>query len=454
MTLQLKSPFDGAIIGELPRDDDAQVEAKLEAAQRAQKLWRRRPLAERCEAVARGLELFRREADEVAREISLQVGKPLAQSHSELDAMFGRAEHMLAIADQALAPVVGLGDADLDLHIEHEPLGVVFNLAAWNYPLLIPINVIVPALCAGNALLLKHSENSSLCGARFERALAGVGEPGLFAHLVIDHDTCAKVIADERVDHVAFTGSVAGGRAVHRAAADRFIDVGLELGGKDPAYVAQDSDLAYSAPNLVDGACYNAGQSCCAVERAYVHRDRYDDFIQRAEAAMGDYVLGDPLAPNTTMGPMARRSALSFLEEQVRDAVSRGARLVCGGKAIDDVFFEPTLLVDVPQDAAVMQEESFGPILPVRSVASDEEALAMMNDSRFGLTASIWTADINRVERFVRELEAGTVFANRCDYLDPRLPWTGIKDSGRGSTLSSFGYSALTRRKSVHLRRV
>ncbi len=452
MTLQIRNPFDGEVFAELPRDNPRSIESKLEGACRAQGEWRRLSVAERASRVTSALELLRTESEDVAREISLQMGKPLAQARGEIGAMFDRAGYMAGIAEATLAAEPQPSPAGYEWRIEHEPLGVVFNLGAWNYPLLIPINVIVPALCSGNAVLLKHSAITPLCGERFARAFEALGCPGILAHVVTGHEECAQLIGDERIDHVAFTGSVEGGRAVHRAAAGRFIDVGLELGGKDPAYVAPDSDLGFSVPNVVEGACYNAGQSCCAVERAYVHESLYQDFLGRAEAALGDFIPGDPLQEGTTLGPMAQRKSIEFLEEQVKDAVERGARLIRGGKPLDGVFFEPTLLADVPQDANVMQEESFGPILPVRSVASDDEALEMMNDSRFGLTASVWTADRERAERLVGELEAGTIYVNRCDYLEPCLPWTGIKESGRGSTLSSYGFVGLTRRKSVHIR--
>ena len=454
MTLHIRNPFTGEAFAELSEDDETSLEAKLERSRAAQREWRTIHVDERVRRILYSLQLFREESEEVAREISMQMGKPLAQARGEIDGMFTRAEHMSGLAAKALAPEPQHAAEGFELRIEHEPLGLVLNLAAWNYPLLIPINVIVPALAAGNAVRLTHSAITPLCAVRFDRAFEALGVPGLFSHIVIDHERCASLIGDSRVDHLAFTGSVEGGRAVHRAAAGRFIDCGLELGGKDPAYVAADSDLAFSAPNIVDGACYNAGQSCCAVERAYVDASLYDDFLARAEAVMKDYVLGDPLDEATTLGPMAQKKSIAALEAQVADALARGARLITGGRAVDDVFFAPTLLADVPQDALVMQEESFGPILPVRSVKSDEEALESMNDSRFGLTASVWTEDMQRAERFVRELETGTVFANRCDYLDPSLPWTGVKDSGRGSTLSRYGYVHLTRRKAVHLRHV
>ena len=331
----------------------------------------------------------------------------------------------------------------------------MLNVAAWNYPLLIPVNVVVPARLAGNAVLLKHSARTPLCGRRFVEAFGALGE-GLVSDLLITHEQTAKLVEDPRVDFVAFTGSVEGGREVYKKASARLLDVGLELGGKDPAYVAEDADMDFAAANIVDGACYNAGQSCCAVERVYVHHKRYEDFLKRAKALMEKYKLGDPLAADTTMGPLASRPALDVLEGRVRVAVSRGARLLLGGRRLPNTagnFFPPTLLADVPNDAVLMQEETFAPVMPVQAVSGDDEALARMNDSRFGLTASVWTKSAKRAERFARELEAGTVFQNRCDYLDPALPWTGYKESGsRLHALSRYGFLHLTKRKSIHFR--
>ena len=334
--------------------------------------------------------------------------------------------------------------------------GSVLDVAAWNYPLLIPINVIIPALLAGNIVLLKHSAKTPLTGEAFEKAFSELEVPHLVTNLTLTHEQTSELIAHRDVAHVSFTGSVEGGRTIYQSVARcRLIDVGLELGGKDPAYVAQDADLEFAAANLVDGACYNAGQSCCAIERVYVHQDLYERFLERALTALKEYRLGDPLDESTTMGPLASREAPRFLRDQVEDATARGARLLVGGHAPADLtgnFFLPTLLADVENDAAVMQEESFGPVLPVRSVRSDEEALALMNDSAFGLTASIWTRDQERTEYIAARLHAGTVFQNRCDYLDPSLPWTGWGESGKGSTLSRFGFYHLTRRKSIHFR--
>ena len=452
MSLIVQNPYSGEALCEVPLDHGAALDARLAQAHEAQETWRGVPIEERILRVGAALEYFREHAGEVARDITLQMGKPIAQARGELGGMLDRAEYTLSIAKEVLAPDVLPNKDGLRFRIEHDPLGVVFNLAAWNYPLLIPINVIVPALLAGNTVLLKHSRTTPLCGVHFERAFAGTEPAGLVTSVQTTHEETARMIGDPRVAHVAFTGSVEGGRAVQRAASERFIDVGLELGGKDPAYVAADAELGFAVENLVDGACYNAGQSCCAVERVYVHENLYEEFLERAATAMSAYRTGDPLEEGTTLGPMVRASSVSFLEEQVAEALQRGARLVCGGTRIDDRFFPATLLADCPQDADVMQEESFGPILPARAVAGDDEALALMNDSRFGLTASIWTADASRAERFVRELAAGTVFQNRCDYLDPCLPWTGVGDSGKGSTLSPYGFHHLTRRKAVHLR--
>ncbi|TDJ69824.1 MAG: aldehyde dehydrogenase family protein [Planctomycetota bacterium] len=452
MTLKVESPYSGELVCAVPFDDAASIERKLARAALAQGIWRARPVAERVRVVATALEYFRTHAAEVARDITLQMGKPIAQSRNELAGLFERAEAMLALAEEALAPDVLPDKPGFLRRIEHVPLGVVFDLAAWNYPLLIPINVVVPALLSGNAVLLKHSALTPLCGVHFERAFAALEPQGLFANLVVTHEGAARIVADERVAHVAFTGSVAGGRAVQRAAAGRFIEVGLELGGKDPAYVAADADLDLAVPNIVDGACYNAGQSCCAIERVYVHATVHAEFLERAQALLAEYRTGDPLDEGTTMGPLAQRKAIPFLEDQVQDAVRRGARLLAGGTGTDGRFFAPTLLDGCPNDSEVMQAESFGPLLPVLAVGSDEEALAHMNDSRFGLTASIWTEDEERAERMAAGLETGTVFMNRCDYLDPALPWTGVKDSGKGVTLSRYGFQHLTRRKSIHLR--
>lgn len=453
--LEVTNPWDQSTVCRLPHDEGSALEAKVAAAGAAFEQWRRVSLDDRITQVSQGLEKLRANAEAAAVDVSRQMGKPITQARGEVRTLFERAEHMLRIAPTALAPEVLPEQEGLHRRIEHEPLGVVLDLAAWNYPLIIAVNVVVPALVAGNTVLLKHSARTPLCGRVFSDAFGELEVPGLVHDLVLDHEQTARLIADPRVAHVAFTGSVAGGRAVHGEVAKRFIDVGLELGGKDPAYVAEDADLEVAIAGTVDGACYNAGQSCCAVERVYVHRKHYDAYLEGAREALAAYRMGDPMDEATTLGPLADRGALDFLEAQVRGAVDRGARLLCGGsRVVGQVgnFFQPTLLTDVSNDAEVMQEESFGPIVPVLAVDGDDEALAHMRDSRFGLTASVWTTDRGRAEHFARHLEAGTIFQNRCDVLDPGLPWTGYGDSGKGSTLSRWGYFHLTRRKSLNFR--
>jgi len=453
--LTVVSPASGAPLREIACTPLPEVSSRIEAARAAQRRWARKSVGERVAQLADLLGYFRTEREAVARDLAREMGKPLAQARGEVDTLLGRSEYLLSIAEEALAPERPRKKDGFELRIQHEPLGLVLVIAPWNYPLIVPGNVIVPALVAGNAVVLKHSPRSPAAGEHFARALATLSEPDVFQNLIVPDAEAGALVADGRLDHVAFTGSVPTGRGVYRAAAERLASVGLELGGKDPSYVAADADLGFAAENVVDGACYNAGQSCCAVERAYVHASLYPDFLERATLAMQAYVLGDPLEEATTLGPLVDRAALERVEAHVADALARGARLLCGGRraAEPGFFYAPTLLADVPDEALVMREETFGPVLPVRAVTDDDEALAAMNASRFGLTASVWTRDPERAERFVAELEAGTVFQNRCDYLDPALPWTGWKESGLGSTLSRHGFLHLTRRRSVHLRR-
>ena len=451
--LEVENPFSGEVVCELAFDAGEALSDKVDAARGAQAEWRGVSVDERVARVRGALAFFREQRDAVARDISAQMGKPITQARAEIAGMLGRAEHMADIAAQCLAPDVLPTEQGAHRRIEHRPLGLVLDLAAWNYPLLIAVNVVVPALLAGNSVLIKHSARTPLCGLHFERAFADLEPDGLVQSLILTHAQVAALIRDRRIDHVAFTGSVEGGRAVHQEASHRFIDTGLELGGKDPAYIAADADLEAAAAGVVDGACYNAGQSCCAVERVYVHASVYGEFLDRAQRLMTRYVLGNPMDESTTMGPMVSTQAVQHTDLQTKDALARGGRLLTGGEATGDGrFYSPTLLADCPQDCDAMQEETFGPLLPVRAVASDEDALALMNDSRFGLTASVWTADRDRAERFAAALATGTVYMNRCDALDPALPWTGCGDSGKGSTLSRYGFLHLTRRQALDFR--
>ena len=451
-SIRLASPYDGHPIADVPFDEPEAIERKLAAARLAARAWRGVPLSERIARVEAALSGVEADEEDAAREISLQMGKPLAQARGEVRTFLARARQSLSDAPAALAAEVIEDSALFHRAVVHAPKGVVLIIAAWNYPLLIVGNTLIPALLAGNAVLLKHAAMTTLTGARLAQWFAGLGIPDLVQQVVAGHDEIAGIIRDSRVDHVAFTGSVRGGREVSCAAADRFIDVGLELGGKDPAYVAADADLARAVENLVDGACYNAGQSCCGIERVYVHASLYDSFVERAIPLMNAYRTGDPLADGTTLGPMAQASALDELDAQVKDAVSQGARVLTGGRR-EGPFYLPTLVTGAPQASAIVQEENFGPLLPVIKVADDAEAIRWMNDSRYGLTASVWTADAARAGVMASQLNAGVVFQNRCDFIDPALPWSGWGDSGRGSSLSRHGYLALTRRKGLHLRK-
>ncbi|MBM4268884.1 MAG: aldehyde dehydrogenase family protein [Deltaproteobacteria bacterium] len=453
--LEVRSPYDGAVVASLPLDGPEAVQRKIAAASAAFGRWRDVPLEDRCRLVAKGLEWFRRDGERIAREISSQMGKPVTQARREIETMLDRARWAIGAVEDALATELVPPAGDLHRRIEHVPRGVVLDIAAWNYPLLVPVNVVVPALLAGNTVVLKHSERTPLTGEVFARAFGTLDVPDVLVHVVVSRAGASRLIDDPRIAHVSFTGSVATGRAVYRRAAERMVPCGLELGGKDAAYVAADADLAFAVENVVDGACYNAGQSCCAVERVYVHRSVYDEFVDRALEALGGYRMGDPLEESTTLGPLAIRDAIGPLEARIEEAKRRGASVLFGGgraPVVGGGFFAPTLVVDVPNDSSLMQEESFAPIVPVRMVEDDEQALGLMRDTRFGLTASVWTRDEERAERMARDLEVGTVFQNRCDYVDPALPWSGARESGLGATLSRHGFLHLTRPRALHFR--
>jgi acyl-CoA reductase-like NAD-dependent aldehyde dehydrogenase len=455
--LVVDDPFTGEPACAVALADDAAVNATLDRACAAARVWRSSRLADRVALCERAIERMESDAEAIAADITRMMGKPLAQARGEVKTTGVRARHMASVAETALADVVLEGSAAFERRIVHEPAGVVLDLPAWNYPLLTAVNCVVPAVLAGNAVVLKHSPRSPLCGEHFARSFAAAGAPeNLVQALHCDHPTTERIVGDERVDQVVFTGSVFGGHRIVGASSSRFLHPCLELGGNDPAYVAPDCDMARTVDSIVDGAVYNAGQSCCAVERIYVHSAVYSTFVEMAETLVRAYVMGDPTRESTTLGPIAQPHHPAELEAFVADSRDQGARIVAGGRAskVDGRgrFFEATLIADCTQDMKLFRQESFGPIVAVSRVGSDDEALGKMNDSRLGLTASIWTRDADRARRFGRDLECGTVFLNRCDYLDPALPWSGRKDSGRGVSLSALGFEGLTKPKSVHLR--
>jgi acyl-CoA reductase-like NAD-dependent aldehyde dehydrogenase len=459
-SIQVITPVDGSVYVERPLAEAGEIERALTQAAEAQAGWRRVPVAERAAILGRAVDAFLGHRHEIAEELSWQMGRPLAHAPGELGGFEERARHMIQLAADALADVAVAPRPGFTRFIRREPLGCVFVIAPWNYPYLTAVNSVMPALMAGNAVILKHSAQTPLCAERFAQAFAAAGLPsGIFRHLHLSHADTGRVIQDRRVDFVAFTGSVPGGQAIQAAAATRFIGTGLELGGKDPAYVRADADLGHAAENLADGVYFNAGQSCCAIERIYVHTEVYDEFVDRFVGFARGYRLGDPLDPETTLGPLVRLAAADLVRGQIEAAVRAGARALIDPAGFPAAragtpYLAPQVLVDVDHGMAVMTEESFGPVVGIQKVASDRDAVALMNDSAFGLTAAIWTADEDAAIAIGDQVETGTWFMNRCDYLDPALAWTGVKDSGRGCSLSRLGYAALTRPKSFHLRTV
>jgi acyl-CoA reductase-like NAD-dependent aldehyde dehydrogenase len=455
------SPVDGRVYVERALATGKEIESALAAAVQAQTAWRRTPLEQRMEICSRFVGWMETHAAEIGEEISYQMGRPIRYAPNEILRGFAeRSRYMIFAAPRALADVATSAKAGFTRFIRREPVGVVFTIAPWNYPYLTSVNSIVPALLAGNAVLLKHSAQTPLCAERYAAGFAAAGLPeGVFQYLHLSHEDVENVIGDPRIAFVAFTGSVSGGHAVQLAASRRFIGTGLELGGKDPAYVRADANLADAVENLVDGAMFNSGQSCCGIERIYVHRAVYSEFVERAVALTRSYVLGDPLDPATTLGPMVRTSAAEFVRAQIAEAVAQGATPhidpseFAAGKP-GTPYLAPQILTEVNHSMRVMREETFGPVAGIMPVASDDEAIERMNDSSYGLTAAIWTADEEAAMRIGDRVQTGTWFMNRCDYLDPELAWTGIKDSGRGCALSILGFEQLTRPKSFHLRNI
>ena len=456
-TVKLKSPVDGSIYVERPVATDQAVNAAVERARAAQADWARVPVAERAAYMLKMLEALVGMGDEIVPELAWQMGRPTRYG-GEFGGVKERTQYMVEIAERALAPVPASNPKDgFRRYVKKDPLGVVMVIAPWNYPYLTAVNTIVPALIAGSTVILKHAAQTLLVGERFAKAFEAAGLPKyVFQNLVLNHAQTEKLLGSGKIDHVNFTGSVAGGRAIEKAAAGTFMTLGLELGGKDPAYVLSDAKLDHAIVNLVEGAFFNSGQCCCGIERVYVHEKVYDQFVEGFIAETKNYALGNPLEQATTMGPMAQARFADFIREQKAEALRKGAVAHMNTRDAQDKEGSPYLpaevLTNVDHQMSVMRDESFGPIVGIMKVRNDEEAIALMNDSPYGLTASIWTSDTEHAISVGDRVETGTVFMNRCDYLDPALVWTGVKDTGKGAALSQIGYDNLTRPKSYHLR--
>ncbi len=451
------SPVDGSVYAERPALSLDDAKAVVARARKAQKAWARRPLDERIALVLKGVARLNEMGQDVVIELAWQMGRPIKYG-GEFKGFNERSNYMASIANEALAPLVVEDSAAFKRFIAHEPHGVVFVIAPWNYPYMTAINSVAPALIAGNAVVLKHASQTLLTGERLARAFHEAGVPEeVFANVFLDHETSSRLIAEKQFDFINFTGSVAGGQAIERAAAGTFTGIGLELGGKDPGYVMEDADLDKAVDTLMDGATFNSGQCCCGIERIYVHESLYDAFVEKSVAWVSNYRLGNPLDPETSLGPMAHKRFAQVVREQIAEATAKGARALVDPKLFpqDDggAYLAPQVLVDVDHSMTIMREETFGPAVGIMKVRDDAEALALMNDSKYGLTVSLWTGDAERAARLGQDLETGTVFMNRADYLDPALCWTGVKETGRGGSLSVIGFHNLTRPKSYHLKR-
>lgn len=454
------SPIDGSEVARRPIASPDEIAHALAAARAAQREWRHVPVAERAAMLSRFVDAMLAMKDEIAPELTRQMGRPIRYAAGELNGFAERARHMIAIAPQALADIVPSSREGFTRFIRREPAGVVFTIAPWNYPYLTAVNTVVPALMAGNAVILKHAAQTLLVGERFQMAADTAGLPkGLFRTLTLGHEETLKIISSGAVNQVCFTGSVEAGRNIERAAAGTFTGVGLELGGKDPAYIRPDCDWQNAVETVVDAAFFNSGQCCCGIERVYVHADIFDKFVADAKALTKQYVLGNPLSDSVTLGPMAQLRLADVVRAQSNAAMKMGAKPhLCpvdfAANRDGTPYLAPQIFTNVTHDMAVMNEESFGPVLGIMPVRDDDEAIRLMNDSKYGLTAAIFTRDLAAAERIGDRLETGTVFANRADYLDPGLAWTGVKETGRGVSLSVLGYDAVTRVKSFHLKQI
>ena len=458
--LRIITPVDGSVYAERPLATDAEVLATLKRARAAQRDWRETGVADRAAIATRFVDAMVAEKDKVAELLAWQMGRPIRFGHGEMRGFEERARYMIAIAEKSLADIDAGPKEGFRRFIRREPLGVCLNLPAWNFPYMTALNAVLPALLAGNAVVMKHSSQTALVAEHFASAFEKAALPkDVFQYVNMSHEATDRAIRSGLVDQVGFTGSTSGGRKIMAsvAGAPNFPATTLELGGKDPAYVRPDVDLAFAVENIVDGGFFNSGQSCCAMERVYVHEAVYDRFVEGVVATVNAYKLGSPTDPATTLGPVVRAAAADFIRDQVDEAVRAGAKPLIDPARFPEAkagtpYLAPQVLVDVDHSMRFMKEETFGPAFGIMKVRSDDEAIRLINDSEFGLTAAIWTEDLEAAEAIGDRIDTGTVFMNRCDYVDPALAWTGVKATGRGASLSVVGYEQLTRPKSFHLR--
>jgi len=458
--LKTISPIDNTIYVEREYAQNQEIEDALNLSKKAFLNWRNKPLEERKKLLIKFVDFFLQNNKQIEEELCKQMGRPISQCGGEMNGFEERARYMIENSEKALEKIISKKNDEFDNFITKDPLGTIFIIAPWNYPYNTSVNSIVPSLLAGNSVILKHSSQTPLCAEQLFKAakLSDIPE-GVFQFLHLDHQSTSKIISDNRIDHVLFTGSVSGGREVKKAIGERFINAGLELGGKDPAYVRKDCNLQHAIENLADGSFYNSGQSCCGIERIYVDGEIYNDFIDGMKSFTEKYVLDDPLKPETNLGPVVKISAAKYIRSQVKQALVEGAKDLIeksNFKISEDVncYVSPSILIDVDHNMKFMMEETFGPTVGIMKVKNEDEAAKLMNDSPYGLTASVWTSDKEFAERFGPRINTGTFFMNRCDYLDPGLAWTGVKNTGTGVTLSVLGFNYVTRAKSYHYRTI
>jgi len=452
--LKINNPANGQTIAELPDDSAETIAAKCRAARTAQPSWAATPIAQRLAAIRRFREGIVRDTDTLAAVLTSEVGKPIKQSRNELNGLLGRIDFFLAETEATLKPRDVFDESGMRERISHEPLGVIANISAWNYPYFVGANVFVPALLTGNAVLYKPSEFATLTGLEIGRLLHASGVPQDVFQVIVGAGAAGAALLAQPIDGVFFTGSYATGAKIAQTIGPRMIKLQLELGGKDPVYVCDDVDVAAAAASTADGAMYNTGQSCCSVERIYVHEKIHDAFVAAFVSEVKGFRSGDPTSEDTYIGPLTRAPQLDVLADQVQDARAKGAQLLIGGQRIDRPgnWFEPTVLTKVDHTMKLMRDESFGPAIGIQKVARDEEAVRLMNDTEYGLTAAVYTRDRARAEKLLAQLHAGSVYWNCCDRVSPRLPWSGVGHSGIGLTLSTYGIETFTRPKAWHLR--